>query len=131
METQQSQPILLVDDDSDLRESLALLLVLKGYEVITASDGREALQTLHGGPRPCLIVLDLMMPEMDGFQFRRAQLEDPALAMIPVVLCSGHPTAPHVAEQLGALACFEKPFDVQLLLSVVASQARSAAGQST
>jgi CheY-like chemotaxis protein len=131
MKTQESQPILLVDDDSDLRESLALLLVLKGYEVITASDGREALQTLHGGPRPCLIVLDLMMPEMDGLQFRRAQLEDPALAMIPVVLCSGYPTAPHVAEQLGALACFEKPFDVQLLLSVVASQARTAAGQST
>jgi CheY-like chemotaxis protein len=128
MEAQQSQPILLVDDDSDLRESLALLLALKGYEVITASDGREALQTLHhGGPRPCLIVLDLMMPEMDGFQFRRAQLEDPALATIPVVLCSGHPTAPHVAQQLGALACFEKPFDVQLLLGVVASQARAVA----
>jgi CheY-like chemotaxis protein len=115
--------VLVVDDDSILRESLALLLSIKGYQVITACDGREALQTLHDGRRPCLIVLDLMMPGMDGFQFRRAQLEDPALAKIPVVLCSGHPTAPHVAQQLGALACFEKPFDVQSLLGVVASQA--------
>ena len=127
MESRQSHPILVVDDDTELRESLALLLALKGYEVITASDGREALQTLHGGPRPCLIVLDLTMPEMDGFQFRRAQLADPALAKIPVVLCSAHPTAPQVAQQLGVIACFEKPFDVQLLLGVVASQAQSEA----
>jgi len=117
---------MVVDDDSELRESLALLLALKGYEVITACDGREALQTLHGGPQPFLIVLDLTMPEMDGFQFRRAQLEDPALAEIPVVLCSGNPTAQQVARQLGALACFEKPFDVQLLLGVVASQTQIA-----
>jgi CheY-like chemotaxis protein len=122
-----SQPILVVDDDSELRESLALLLALKGYEVITAGDGLEALQALHGGPQPCLIVLDLSMPEMDGFQFRRAQLADPALAKIPVVLCSAHPTVLHVAQQLGVIACFEKPFDVQLLLGVVASQARSEA----
>jgi CheY-like chemotaxis protein len=127
MERGESQAILVIDDDSELRESLAFLLVLKGYEVITARDGREALQILRGGSRPCLIVLDLMMPEMDGFQFRRAQLEDPALAKIPLVLCSGHSTAPHVAQQLGAVACFEKPFDVQLLLGVVATQMRSAA----
>src|SRR5436190_11973335 len=119
-EIMQSQPILVVDDDSDLRESLALLLALKGYDVITACDGHDALRALHGGPRPCLILLDLMMPDMDGFQFRRAQLEDPGLAKIPVVLCSGHPTAAHVAEQLGALACFEKPFDIQSLLGIVA-----------
>jgi CheY-like chemotaxis protein len=127
MESTQAKPILVIDDDSNLRESLALLLALKGYEVITARDGREALQALHGGPLPWLIVLDLAMPEMDGFQFRRAQLEDPMLAEIPVVLCSGHPTAPQVAQQLGVLACFEKPFDVQLLLGVVASQAPSIA----
>ena len=127
MESKESHPILVVDDDFDLRESLALLLALKGYEVMTACDGREALQTLQGGPRPCLIVLDLMMPDMDGFQFRRALLEDPTLAKIPVVLCSGHPTAPHVAQQLSVVACFEKPFDVQLLLNVVASQAQSVA----
>jgi|SRR5579862_226584 len=127
MESKQLNPILVVDDDTDLRESLALLLALKGYEVITASDGREALAALHAGALPCLIVLDLTMPDMDGFQFRRAQLEDPALAGIPVVLCSGHPTAVHVAQQLGALACFEKPFDVQLLLGVVATHAHRAA----
>ena len=127
MESRESHPILVVDDDSELRESLALLLALKGYEVITACDGREALQTLQGGPQPCLIVLDLTMPEMDGFQFRRAQLADPALQDIPVVLCSAHPTATHVAEQLGVVACFEKPFDVQLLLAVVASQTNSEA----
>src|SRR5262245_28329429 len=112
MEGKQSHPILVVDDDSELRDSLALLLALKGHEVMTACDGRQALQTLRGGPQPCLIVLDLTMPEMDGYQFRRAQLADPALAHIPVVLCSAHPTAPAVAQQLGVLACFEKPFDV-------------------
>jgi len=127
MESKPFKPILVVDDDTDLRESLALLLALKGYEVITASDGRQALEALHAGTPPCLIVLDLTMPEMDGFQFRRAQLEDPDVAGIPVVLCSGHPTAPHVAQQLGVLACFEKPFDVQLLLGVVATHAQRAA----
>ncbi len=127
MEERESHPILVIDDDSELRESLALLLALKGYEVVTARDGREALETLQGGPRPCLIVLDLMMPEMDGLQFRRLLLEDPMLATIPVVLCSGHPTAPHLAKQLGVVACFEKPFDVQLLLGIVASQAQSVA----
>jgi CheY-like chemotaxis protein len=127
MQAIQSHPILVVDDDSELRECLALLLALKGYDVITASNGREALRALNGGPQPCLIVLDLSMPDMDGFQFRRAQLADPALAAIPVVLCSAHPTAPHVAQQLGVIACLEKPFDVQLLLAIVATQARSEA----
>ena len=121
-----SQRILVVDDDADLRESLAFLLTLKGYDVVTACDGREALQTVQAGPPPSLILLDLMMPEMDGFQFRRALLDDPALADIPVVLCSANPTAPQVVQQLGALACFEKPFDVQLLLNVVASQTQAA-----
>src|SRR5512140_1028000 len=72
--------ILLVEDDPDGRACMSALLELEGYTVVTAVDGAEALERLRNGLQPGLIVLDLMMPGMDGFQFRREQLQDPRLS---------------------------------------------------
>ncbi len=81
--------VLVVDDNADARNSLALLLRLLGVDVATAGDGREALDYLRAHEPPSLIVLDLRMPGMDGFQFRDAQRREPALSRIPVIVCSG------------------------------------------
>lgn len=77
--------IMIVDDDPDIRETLSLLLEAEGHDVACAANGKEALEKLREGVRPCLILLDLMMPVMDGFQFRAEQQRDAALAPIPVV----------------------------------------------
>ena len=79
-------PILVVDDDPDLREALGELLGEVGYDARLCENGRKALELLRRGDRPRLILLDLMMPEMNGWQFREEQLKDEALRDIPVVV---------------------------------------------
>lgn len=111
--------VLIADDDADLRESLRLLLELHGHVVDEARNGEEALRRLSSGRRPCVILLDLMMPVMDGWQFRRAQLEDPALARIPVVVISAIPSHMRRAGELDARRIFAKPFDYDELLTEV------------
>ena len=111
--------VLIADDDPDLRESLRLLLELHGHDVDEARNGEEALRRLAAGRRPCVIVLDLMMPVMDGWQFRRAQLQDPALAPIPVLVISAIPSHMRRASELDARRIFSKPFDYDELLSEV------------
>jgi CheY-like chemotaxis protein len=82
--------VLVVDDDDDLRETLALLLARSGREVLTAANGAEALQVLQANPaRPCLVLLDLMMPVLDGFQVLARMTADPRLATVPVVILTG------------------------------------------
>src|SRR3954470_19917751 len=78
--------ILVVEDDPDVRRALTELLASEGYEVTAAADGGEALETLRGGLRPAVILLDLMMPNWGGWDFRRAPLGGPAFAAVPVVL---------------------------------------------
>ena len=78
----------VVDDDPDMREALRLVLELRGYSVEEAADGQRALELLRSNPGCCLILLDLMMPGMNGWQFRKAQQEAPELAAIPVVVLS-------------------------------------------
>jgi CheY-like chemotaxis protein len=78
--------ILVIDDDDELRQTLCDVLDQEGYEVLSAAGGVEALEILRGGARPQLILLDLMMPGMSGWQMRERQLADPALAGIPVVV---------------------------------------------
>lgn len=79
-------PILVVDDDPDLRETLGELLCEVGYDARLCENGRKALELLRHGDRPRLILLDLMMPEMNGWQFREEQLKDEELRDIPVVV---------------------------------------------
>ena len=110
--------ILVVDDDRDLRELLAAVLSSAGYEVLTAENGAAALSVLRN-VLPDLIVLDLMMPVMNGWQFREAQTTLPDYARIPVICLSGHHAARHQATILGISACVLKPFEVDELLGVV------------
>ena len=111
--------VLVVDDDGDTRESLGVLLELHGYAVDTAENGRRALDRLRAGEPPCLIVLDLMMPEMSGWELRARMLEDPALAEVPVVVVSGAADIDAETRRLGAIDYLPKPIDVDRLLRVV------------
>ena len=81
--------VLIVEDDADLREMMAQILILEGFNPATVSNGREALEYLRHGDAPQLILLDLMMPVMNGWEFCSQRQQDPALASIPVVLFSG------------------------------------------
>jgi CheY-like chemotaxis protein len=110
-------PVLVVDDDQDIREMLELVLQTHGWRVATASDGEDALRWLRGGERPCLILLDLMMPGMDGYAFRRAQLAEPQLAEIPTVVLTGAGKPP--PDTLG-LDVLIKPIELHTLLDCLA-----------
>jgi CheY-like chemotaxis protein len=112
--------ILVVDDDMGISAALCTLLRREGHRVVVASDGREALARLHAGERPGIILLDLAMPTMNGAEFRAAQLRDPDLADIPVVVLSADRRVHEKATALGAAAAFGKPFEVTLLLETIA-----------
>jgi len=107
--------ILIVEDDLDIREALAEALGFEGYDVFLAENGQEALDVLREGPLPHVILLDLLMPVMSGWQFRQEQLADPALADIPVIVVSA--SAPGDAQPDRYLP---KPFSIDELLSAVA-----------
>ncbi len=116
---QSTRRILLIEDEPDTREAVESLLRLYGFEVETAENGRAGLAALSDGPLPCVIVLDLMMPDMDGREFRKHQLKDPRWAAIPVVVHSGHYDVSAAAAQLGVAAFLVKPISVDALLAVL------------
>ena len=112
---------MVVEDDQSSREALRMLLETEGYAVVTAKDGADALQKLHDGVRPGLILLDLRMRGLSGPEFRKLQLEEePAIAQVPIVLFTGAGNAAEASERLGASAFVTKPIDVDLLLVLVA-----------
>jgi CheY-like chemotaxis protein len=111
--------ILVVDDADYLRDLLASVLGRAGYRVVSAANGSEALAYLRRGERVDLILLDLVMPLMDGWQFRAEQLKDPRLTRIPVIVLSGERNLAYQAETLGVDAYLEKPAPVTLLLRTV------------
>lgn len=111
--------MLVVDDELAVRELLAVFLRSEGYEVVTAGDGRQALALLDGN-LPDVIVLDLLMPVMDGFTFRAKQLLSARLAHVPVVVLSATCEWDDVMHTLRPQACLDKPFDLDELLGVVA-----------
>src|SRR6266704_1344448 len=117
--------VLVVEDDFDLRDALVPILEYEGHRVVSAANGKEALERLRTMPPPSLILLDLMMPVMDGEQFRAQQLRDPALASIPVVVVSAHASAEERAALLGAAGCVKKPFEIEDLLEQVRRSSRS------
>jgi CheY-like chemotaxis protein len=109
--------ILLVEDDDDIREALTVFLEEEGYGVATAIHGREALEKLHGGMRPRMILLDLHMPVMDGTTFREEQKTlEPSIANIPVVMFTASGSVPGVSVD----DVVRKPIDVDDLLQKVA-----------
>jgi CheY-like chemotaxis protein len=118
-DVEQRSSVLVVDDDADIRKMLAEILELEGYEAIPAANGREALGRLRAGVRPSLILLDLMMPGMNGWQFRSEQVKDPDLASIPVVVLTGDGQADRKATDVGAVSYLRKPLDVEALLGLI------------
>src|SRR5947209_15643436 len=107
--------ILLVEDDRVTRQAMTMLLESAGYQVVSAANGREALDYLHHTKPPKLILLDLAMPVMDGWQFRCRQKADPSLAKIPVVMVSGASK-----RTIGDATTFlQKPIEFDSLLDTV------------
>jgi CheY-like chemotaxis protein len=108
--------VLLVDDDEDLRDAVADLLRGRGYFVATAEDGREALAMIAAHKLPCVVLLDLVMPGMDGWKFLAVVQSDPAMAAMPIVIASAH-AATHAPP--GTAGVLRKPFDFDELFRVV------------
>ena len=117
-----ARPVLIVEDDADLREMMAQLLALEGFGATTAANGLEALEYLERGAKPDVILLDLMMPVMDGWEFRRQQQSDPALAGVPVIILSA--LDQRRAAEVNAAAVLKKPLDFDRLLELVRQYCR-------
>jgi CheY-like chemotaxis protein len=116
-----SGEILIVDDDSDVRSALSEMLEEEGFSVTGAPNGREALARLRSGRvHPAVILLDLMMPGMDGWDFRHEQLRDPRLATVPVVVVSASGfSRESIRTQFRPAAYVEKPIERAALLSAI------------
>ena len=114
--------ILVVDDDYGIREVLSDVLDDAGYQATTAADGAKALQYLQQAPMlPRVILLDLMMPIMTGWEFRLAQQQDPRLAPIPVVALSARGSLDHERYHVTVDGFMRKPVDLDQLLGLVGS----------
>ncbi|MEW6268929.1 MAG: response regulator [Thermodesulfobacteriota bacterium] len=113
-------PILLVDDQADVSEVLRTALVLEGYEVVVASNGFEALTMIDDLPTPSLIVLDLMMPVMNGWEFREAQLRNPRLADVPTIILSALRSG-QTDELLAPAITLAKPLAAERIVETVRS----------
>ena len=110
-------PVLIVEDDSDLREMMAQLLTLEGFHSAAVANGKEALRYLSSGDTPNVILLDLMMPVMDGWEFRRVQQADPVLSRVPTIVLSALDQSR--AYDLKPAAFLKKPLDFDRLLQLV------------
>ena len=110
---------LVIEDDEDTRDVLNMLLTVLGFEVKEAKNGKEALDTL-GKWRPDLIVLDLMMPVMNGWAFRAEQRRNPELRDIPVVVLSARQPPFRPEDGLDVAELLPKPFELDTFLAAVA-----------
>ena len=115
-----ARTVLIVEDDSDTRNALAEVLEDGAYRPLTASNGKAALEQLRAATlAPCVILLDVMMPEMDGRQFREEQQKDPVLREIPVVVLSAHADGLTAAQQMQAAGFLNKPVELKDLLRII------------
>jgi two-component system, chemotaxis family, chemotaxis protein CheY len=112
----QKEYVLVVEDDPDIRAIICDILTDDGYEVVGVPNGKEALDQLHAREQAELILLDLMMPVMDGATFRHRQLAEPALSSIPVMVVSA---CADTVDPVSANAVLDKPFAVESLLGKV------------
>jgi CheY-like chemotaxis protein len=119
--------VLAIDDDGEARRALKELLELHGYQVATASDGTDALAQLRGGLAPCLILLDLRMAGMNGWEFRAEQMRDPALRDLQVVVFSGDAQEDAAAADLGLHLYLRKPVDFERLFEILDQSCRTVA----
>ena len=119
----QHEPVLIVEDERDTRDALATLLQMVGYRTMVAENGQRALELLKesGGAKPCLILLDLMMPVMNGWQFREAQRTDESIASIPVIVITADPAAENMAQPFGFSGFLKKPINFDQLSATIAA----------
>jgi CheY-like chemotaxis protein len=118
--------VLVIDDAEDVRIALTELLQYEGFAAVTARDGREALDLLLGGLRPCAILLDLMMPGMNGWDFRAEQMRVPEFARIPVAVLSASYNAQATLAQFGAVEFFSKPAPTSAIIAFVKRHCQAA-----
>ena len=111
--------VLIVEDDTDVREMMQLMIGSAGFDTVGACNGRQALERMRE-ELPCMVLLDLQMPIMDGFEFRRRQLADPRLADVPVVCITAHYDPAAMAANLG-VPCLAKPPDFDTVVGAVAA----------
>ncbi|MHA7634501.1 response regulator [Corallococcus sp. M7] len=116
--------ILIVDDEPDLREVVAELLEMEDYTVLQAANGQAALDVLAANAQPCLVLLDLMMPVMDGHEFLHRLREDERYRELPVLMLTAHFSAKVPPGTVGLL---RKPVDIAELLAMVARHCPAAA----
>lgn len=121
MTTGESGQVLVVDDDEDIRETLADVLRDEGFSVAAAVNGADALGYLASHDLPCVIVLDLMMPVMTGAEFREKQLAEPRIADIPVIVLSAADRGGPIAAQMRANCFLAKPPNMDTLIRQIAS----------
>lgn len=113
-------PVLVVEDDRDIRDSILEILADNGYETLAAANGKEALDSMRAAdPAPSLVLLDLMMPVMDGVTFRSEQRNDPQLKNVPVVVLTAHARGEQIAAELESSGFLQKPIALDELLEMV------------
>lgn len=113
------RPVLVVDDDFEIRAVLAEILEDAGHPVVLAANGLEAMNALRGGLVPAVILLDLMMPVMDGWEFCKQWRADPEISRFPVIIVSAHSRADAAAAASGATGSLQKPIELEDLLRTV------------
>lgn len=112
--------IMIVEDDTDLRETICDVLSTRGIPTVEACSGTEALSRLRDRKRkPCVILLDIFMPETDGWEFRTAQQASPQIASIPVVVLTGDMDAEDTAREMNAAGFLKKPVALDTLLASI------------
>ena len=127
-----ARTVLLVEDDQDVREAISDVLIEEGYLVASADTGAEALAWLRKAEAlPAVILLDLMMPVMDGWQFRAEQERRPEWASIPVIVLSAVGNTKERAESIRPFGCLRKPLDIDELLGMLAKLQPSTAQQAS
>jgi CheY-like chemotaxis protein len=112
----QSKSVLIIDDEDGIRETLQLALELEGYDVHTAANGKEGFEVLGRIRKPCVILLDLMMPSMNGWEFAVAMAKSERHKSIPIVVVSAFEDQ---AQGLPVRSVLKKPIDLSTLLDVV------------
>jgi CheY-like chemotaxis protein len=122
--------VLIVEDDEDIRADLAAILRLKGYQVALAANGREALATLSKGARPDLILLDLVMPQMDGWEFMRRQRRDWRLCTIPTIVITGVASHDPRCLEMPIVRFLPKPYTFEKLMAAIAVEVSPQASHS-
>jgi len=115
--------VLLVEDDAEVRSSVAEILELEGFAVDTAIHGQQALDKLRAGAAPCVLLLDLMMPVMNGLELLEHLHKEAELRTPPVIVLSAN--RGYEAEDLGVAAIVRKPFDVDALVGNIARVLRN------